>query len=110
MTPYLITDDDDIDAANYDEIERVHWCECDVAEVYGNTQYNGRQTDAGAIETFYPDADPTGSNPYMLQQQQGDFIDAPQPTIEAIPQAKANSKSTSSVRRASYSVPNRRVR
>ena len=109
MTPYLITDDDDIDAANYDEMDRVHWCECDVAEVYGNTQYNGRQTDAGVVETIYPDADPTGSNPHFLQQQ-GEFIDAPQPTFESIPQANSDRKSQSSVRRASYSSPAKNVR
>jgi len=109
MTPYLITDDDDINAANYDEMDRIHWCECDVAEIYGNTQYDGRPTGAGAVETIYPDADPTGSNPHFLPQH-GEFIDAPQPLIEPIPQANSDRKSESSVRRASYSDPKGKVR
>ncbi len=102
MTPYLITDDEDINAANYDEMDRMHWCECDVAEVYGNTEYRGYQGDAGAVETFYPDADPTGSNPYMLEQQ-GEFIDAPQPVIDSPPQSKVD-RGSSSVRRVSYTA------
>ena len=105
MTPYLVTDDGDIEAANNDEIDRLHWCECDVAEIYGNTQYGGYQGEAGAIQTFYPDADPTGSNPVNFQQQQDGFIEQVLPPgFEAIPQAKQKPKRDSSVRRASYSA------
>ena len=85
MTPYLITDDGDIEAANYDEMDRIHWCEGDVAEIYGNTQYGGFEGDSGAVETFYPDADPTGNNPVNFQQN-GQFIDAPQAGFETVPQ------------------------
>jgi len=109
MTPYLITDDDDINAANYDEVDRIHWCECDVSEIYGNTQYNGRPTDAGAIETIYPDADPTGSNP-QFSPQQGRFDNVPQTLIESIPQANSGRTSQPSVRRASYSASKSDVR
>ena len=86
MTPTLVTDDGDIEAANYEEMDRIHWCESDVAEIYGNTQYGGFQGDTGAIETFYPDADPTGNNPINFQQN-GQFIDAPQAGYEVAPEA-----------------------
>ena len=85
MTPYLITDDGDIEAANYDEMDRIHWCESDVAEIYGNTQYGGFQGEAEGVETFYPDADPTGSNPVNFHQ--GEVINVPPAGYEAIPQA-----------------------
>ena len=60
MTPYLIDDEHDINTQNQDEMERMHWCLCDVAEVYGNTDYHGFQGNEAGIETIYPDADPSG--------------------------------------------------
>jgi general secretion pathway protein D len=60
MTPYLITDDQDLSAQNQDEMDRMHWCLCDVAEVYGNTDYKGMEGTEAGIETIYPDADPSG--------------------------------------------------
>jgi Flp pilus assembly secretin CpaC len=60
MTPYLITDDQELSAQNQDEMDRMHWCLCDVAEVYGNTDYKGLEGTEAGIETIYPDADPSG--------------------------------------------------
>ena len=63
MTPYLVTSDDDIANLNQDEMERMHWCMSDVADVYGNTDFGGIAGTEEAIETYYPDADPTGLTP-----------------------------------------------
>ena len=68
MTPYLITDDQSLDAQNYDEMERMHWCLSDVVEVYGDTSYDGFGGSNSAVQTYYPDSDPTGMNPQMYQQ------------------------------------------
>ena len=113
MTPYLVTDDGDIEAANYDELDRIHWCESDVAEIYGNTQYSGFQGDAGAIETFYPDADPIGANPVNFQQQ-GQFISQPQ-GFESIPQGfdsipQANVRPVQQLRQELRQAPVQRLR
>jgi len=55
MTPYLIDGDEELEIQNQDEMDRMHWCLCDVAEVYGKTDYNGYQPEEGAVETIYPD-------------------------------------------------------
>lgn len=126
MTPYLITDDGDIEASNYEEMDRIHWCEQDVAEIYGSTEYNGIQGGgAGAVETFYPDADPTGSSPINFQQNgqfaeppQAGFGAVPQPTYQGVPQANARPvqrlrsglrrpTQNASIQRASYSTQGR---
>ena len=61
MTPTLITDDEDLTAVNHDAQDRMHWCLSDVQEVYGSTDY-GAQLDFGEeVETYYPDADPSGT-------------------------------------------------
>ena len=67
MTPYLITDDHSLDVQNFDEMDRMHWCLSDVAEVYGNTNYDGYQGIKTAVETYYPDLDPAGLNPQHHQ-------------------------------------------
>ncbi len=62
MTPYLVTNDQDISMHNNDEIDRVNWCLSDVAEVYGSTDYSGQLMPIhGEVETVYPDLDPTGT-------------------------------------------------
>lgn len=66
MTPYLVTDEQDVDTQNFDEMDRMHWCLCDVAEVYGNTDYDGYEGNETAVETIYPDSDPTGLQPQYL--------------------------------------------
>ncbi len=55
MTPTLIDTEQAIDAQNNDEMNRMHWCLCDVAEVYGNTGYDAHQADMESLQTVYPD-------------------------------------------------------
>jgi hypothetical protein len=55
LTPYLVDGDEEIEIQNQDEMDRMHWCLCDVAEVYGKTDYNGYEYQDGAVETIYPD-------------------------------------------------------
>jgi len=56
MTPYIVDgEDEEIDIQNQDEMDRMHWCLCDVAEVYGKTEYNGYEYQDEAVETIYPD-------------------------------------------------------
>jgi len=52
---YLVDGDEEIEIQNQDEMERMHWCLCDVAEVYGKTDYNGYEYQDEAVETIYPD-------------------------------------------------------
>jgi len=77
MTPYLVTSDDDIANLNQDEMERMHWCMSDVADVYGNTDFGGIAGTEEAIETFYPDADPSGLVPIGAQAIQNSRLDTP---------------------------------
>lgn len=55
LTPYIVDGDEEVEIQNQDEMDRMHWCLCDVAEVYGKTDYNGYQYQDGATETIYPD-------------------------------------------------------
>lgn len=59
MTPYLVDGDEELEIQNQDEIDRMHWCLCDVAEIYGKTDYqtdyNGYRPEEGAVQTIYPD-------------------------------------------------------
>jgi hypothetical protein len=57
MTPYLVDADEVIEAQNADEMERMHWCLCDVAEIYGNTDFDPVHVDTGATRTLYPGQD-----------------------------------------------------
>jgi type II secretory pathway component GspD/PulD (secretin) len=57
MTPYLVDADEVIEAQNADEMERMHWCLCDVAEIYGNTDFDPVHVDTGAARTLYPGQD-----------------------------------------------------
>lgn len=64
MTPYLVDDEQSLEAENRDEMDRMHWCLCDVAEVYGKTDYDGGQPTGP--EVYYPDVDPSGFHPGMV--------------------------------------------
>jgi hypothetical protein len=68
---------------NNDEMDRMHWCLCDVAEVYGNTDYAGFEGQEDAVETYYPDMDPTGLQPQVSSPggdiYQGNVIVDPAP-------------------------------
>ena len=61
MTPTLVTNDSDLTAVNNESFSRMHWCEADVREVFGNTGYSPGIEDGQPIETYYPDADPSGT-------------------------------------------------
>jgi len=63
MTPYLVNDEASLEKQNRDEIDRMHWCLSDVAEIYGNTDYDGGRSLEAEPETFYPDYDPRGVYP-----------------------------------------------
>ena len=76
MTPYLVNDEAALEKQNRDEIDRMHWCIDDVAEIYGNTDYDGGQTTVSEPETFYPDYDPRGVYP-DAQLDNGFTPDAP---------------------------------
>ena len=54
MTPYLIDTDGAIEAQNADEMEKMHWCLCDVADIYGDTDFDPVHADIDATRTFYP--------------------------------------------------------
>jgi type II secretory pathway component GspD/PulD (secretin) len=66
MTPELVLDDATLRQQNNEEMDRMHWCMCDVAEIHGNTGYDGNQSFQSPA-TFYPDADPSGLNPVQPQ-------------------------------------------
>ena len=63
LKPYIVNDgDDSIRQHNNEEFDRMHWCMCDVAELFGSTNYD----DSSSFEapmTVYPDSDPAGMNP-----------------------------------------------
>ena len=89
LTPYIVEGGRDIQIQNQDDMDRMHWCVCDVAEVYGNTQYEGAGANMSAPEVYYPDMDPTGSQPqqpqdtyYQGQQNLYEQAVPPQPGFE----------------------------
>ena len=93
MTPTLVTDDSDLTAVNNDAMDRMHWCLSDVSEVFGNTGYGADIQMGEAVETYYPDADPTGT---MQQQMQNSELDSQGQVIlgggsEVISQPKGSS-------------------
>jgi hypothetical protein len=68
LTPYIVDGPDDLAALNRDDLDRMHWCHCDVAELYGDTDYAGVPYREHAVTTYYPDSDPLGSQPeFQLQ-------------------------------------------
>ena len=67
MTPYLVDSDEDIEMANQDEVNRMHWCYCDVAEIYGDLSYGDQGFVTDTTKVFYPDSDPTGDNPQFVE-------------------------------------------
>jgi type II secretion system protein D len=97
MTPFLVTDEQDIATQNQDETERMHWCECDVADVYGTTEYGRHMSTEQPIETYRPFTDPAGDQPQAIQ------IDAPQPVFETGARSEKAGQTKSQVRRASFS-------
>ncbi len=76
MTPYLVDADEVIDSQNADEMERMHWCLSDVAEIYGNTDFDPVHVDQGATRTLHPGQDEelfwSGQNEASQGQQEVD--------------------------------------
>ena len=68
MTPYLVDSDEDIEMSNQDEVDRMHWCYCDVAEIYGDLSYGNQGYVTGSTSVIYPDSDPTGENPQFIEE------------------------------------------
>ncbi len=101
LTPYIVSDDINLQAQNHDEMNRMHWCLSDVAEVYGNPDYETFDQ-AGSVDTFYPDADPSGMTPVQIKPT----ADAPQPVFESDPSESQDQKDRT--RPASYSLPRQR--
>ena len=62
MTPYIVDSDQDLEAHNAESMDRMHWCLCDVAEIYGETGYE-QPPHYTSPEIFYPDQDPAGMSP-----------------------------------------------
>lgn len=77
LTPYIVSDELSMQAQNHDEMDRMHWCLSDVAEVYGNPSYNTYDENPNMIDTYYPDADPSGMKPIEMKP-----ADPPQPSVE----------------------------
>ncbi len=74
LTPYLVESDEQIEASNQTEMDRMHWCLADVAEIYGPVGYgefDPQNIGKGVPTTFYPDQDPSGSNPIHLPLESG---------------------------------------
>ncbi len=85
MTPYLVDGDEEIEIQNQDEMDRMHWCLCDVAEIYGKTDYNGYRPEEGAVETIYPDqgfqpVDAVSEQTYSQQPHSDQTYSDPNPT------------------------------
>lgn len=75
MTPYIVDSDQELESHNGESMDRMHWCLCDVAEIYGNTGYD-QPPHYSSPEIFYPDRDPTGSMPEQPAQpalEEGDY-------------------------------------
>lgn len=62
LTPFIVDGPEDIAAMNQDDFNRMHWCKCDVAEAYGDTDYNGGQYFEHTPKKFYPASDPLAAN------------------------------------------------
>ena len=63
LTPYLVDGEDDLNALNEDDFNRMHWCKSDVAEAYGTTTFTGMPYRENYPKIFHPDVDPRGESP-----------------------------------------------
>lgn len=71
LTPYLVDGDEDIEMLNNEDMDRMHWCINDVAEVYGTTNYDRGVQNFSAPAVYYPDADPNGLAPATTGRNDG---------------------------------------
>lgn len=75
LTPYLIDSDSRLEASNQMSYSRMHWCEDDVATVYGGIHGYDPETVSDSVPvTFYPDQDPTAENPRYLPLENGQEV------------------------------------
>lgn len=89
MTPTLIDSEEAIAAQNNDAMERMHWCLCDVADMYGNTDFDPVHYNQGALRTSYPDqfGQTSQAEDLMYEGSSIDptlYEDAPEATVEDI--------------------------
>jgi general secretion pathway protein D len=68
LTPTLVDSEEDLEFVNSDEMDRMHWCLSDVAEVYGTTNYDPNPV-YQAPRVYYPDVDPLGQNPIDFSEE-----------------------------------------
>ncbi len=94
LTPYIVDGEEEVEIQNQDEMERMHWCLCDVAEVYGKTDYNGYEYQDEAVETIYPDQ---GFSPVDAPIEYAQPVENYSPGINATEQYQYGSPQTKAV-------------
>ncbi len=85
LTPYLVDSKEQIDANNQVQMDRMHWCLADVADIYGAVGYgmfDPENIGSGipgmdVPATYYPDQDPAGMYPEYLPLEPGADRTAP---------------------------------
>lgn len=110
MTPYLVDGEEEVEIQNQDEMDRMHWCLCDVAEVYGKTDYNSYEYQDGAVETIYPDQ---GFGPVASPQSVDNFspsVNGPEMYQYGSPQAKTKATPLKTKRKFEFNPLKRFVR
>lgn len=76
MTPYIVDPNNEevVSALNQSDMDRLHWCLADVADVFGPVGYGGYETEiieTGVPATYFPDDDPAAVNPQYLPLDSG---------------------------------------
>jgi general secretion pathway protein D len=95
MTPYIVDGEQDLEAHNAESMDRMHWCLCDVSEIYGDTRYE-QPPHYTSPEIFYPDQDPAGMNPQRENPEGAPGVAPDQMPSPAPPASPLDSSSQSS--------------
>jgi hypothetical protein len=95
MTPYIVDGEQDLEAHNAESMDRMHWCLCDVSEIYGDTRYE-QPPHYTSPEIFYPDQDPAGMNPQRENPEGAPGVAPEQMPSPAPPASPLDSNSQSS--------------
>jgi general secretion pathway protein D len=91
MTPYVMRSDEDLDAINARETERMNWCLSDVVDVHGELFGNGLPENASntwsekTTPVIFPDQDPTGSAAQPTTKVQEPRTQESLPLVEPLP-------------------------
>lgn len=91
LTPRIIKGAADLDAHNRSAMSRMHWCQCDVDELYGDPGFpNTGEYQEQTPKVYYPDSDPMGNNPIIneingFNDAQFENFDQGVPTSTAMP-------------------------